>query len=327
MKTKVTAEEERQYTVIIDEILANADLNTISAKAIRRDLQLRVNDDIAAKKVCHVADYDYGSRSNDAQKSVTDIIMKRFDVFNSNNQEPAPTNIVPTTETSPPAPATNGASASPKPKKETNGTSKNRSSPTPDDDDDALSSAADSPPPSKRTKIEKSQAESDAEYARRLQAELNRVTGRSTRGGGATTKRKPAAKQQRKKKSKARVGSDDDSDAEGGEKKEVKRTGGFHVCPPQLSADWRMTTNIFQKPLALSAQLSALLNETQLSRPQTVKKIWEYIRANNLQDPSDKRQIICDDQMRSVFKSDKVHMFTMNKIINTHLYPVEEVAQ
>jgi len=292
MSDSLTAEEERQYTVIIDEILANADLNTISAKAIRRDLQLRVNDDIAAKK-----------------KSVTDIIMKRFDVFNSNNQEPAPTNIVPTTETSPPAPATNGASASPKPKKETNGTSKKRSSPTPDDDDDALSSAADSPPPSKRTKIEKSQAESDAEYARRLQAELNRVTGRSTRGGGATTKRKPAAKQQRKKKSKARVGSDDDSDAEGGEKKEVKRTGGFH------------------KPLALSAQLSALLNETQLSRPQTVKKIWEYIRANNLQDPSDKRQIICDDQMRSVFKSDKVHMFTMNKIINTHLYPVEEVAQ
>lgn len=155
--------------------------------------------------------------------------MKRFDVFNS-KQESAPTNIVPTTETSPPAPATNGASVSPKTKAQTNG--KKRSSPTPnDDDDDALSSVADSPPPPKKQKkIEQSQAESDAEYAKRLQAELNRIGARSTRGGGATTKRKPAAKQQRKKKSKARVGSDDDSDAEGGEKKEVKRTGGFHVC-------------------------------------------------------------------------------------------------
>jgi upstream activation factor subunit UAF30 len=45
-----------------------------------------------------------------------------------------------------------------------------------------------------------------------------------------------------------------------------------------------------------------------------------------LQDPSDKRQIICDEAMRNVFKTDKVHMFTMNKVINTHLYPVEEVV-
>jgi upstream activation factor subunit UAF30 len=78
--------------------------------------------------------------------------------------------------------------------------------------------------------------------------------------------------------------------------------------------------------MALSAQLSALVNETQLSRPQTVKKIWEYIKARDLQDPNDKRQIICDDAMRQVFKTDKVHMFTMNKIINTHLYEVEEVS-
>jgi upstream activation factor subunit UAF30 len=78
--------------------------------------------------------------------------------------------------------------------------------------------------------------------------------------------------------------------------------------------------------MALSPQLSALLNETQLSRPQTVKKIWEYIKARNLQDRDDGRQIICDDAMRNVFKSDRVHMFTMNKVIGTHLYPVDEVA-
>lgn len=77
--------------------------------------------------------------------------------------------------------------------------------------------------------------------------------------------------------------------------------------------------------MALSAPLTSLLGETQLSRPQTVKKIWEYIKANDLQDPSDKRQIICDDAMRSVFKSDKVHMFTMNKILNQNLYAVDEV--
>jgi upstream activation factor subunit UAF30 len=153
--------------------------------------------------------------------------MQRFD-----QAAPTPTNVVPTVETAPPEPPTNGTSAAKPVKRETNGTSKKRPSPTPDDDDE-LSSVADSPPPKRakvKQEIKQSQAETDEEYAKRLQAELNRVTGRSTRGGGATTKRKPVVKSQRKKKSKARVGSDDDSDAEGAEKKEVKRTGGFHVC-------------------------------------------------------------------------------------------------
>lgn len=58
----------------------------------------------------------------------------------------------------------------------------------------------------------------------------------------------------------------------------------------------------------------------KLSRPQTVKKVWEYIKANGLQDPADRRQIRCDDRMRPVFKQDRVHMFTMTKILNQNLY-------
>lgn len=76
----------------------------------------------------------------------------------------------------------------------------------------------------------------------------------------------------------------------------------------------------------LSEPLAALLNETQLSRPQTVKKIWEYVKSNELQDPADKRQIVCDDAMRAVFKVDRVHMFTMNKILNQNLYAAEDVV-
>jgi upstream activation factor subunit UAF30 len=62
----------------------------------------------------------------------------------------------------------------------------------------------------------------------------------------------------------------------------------------------------------------------QLSRPQVVKKIWAYIKERNLQDPTDKRQIRCDEKMQSVFKQDNVHMFTMNKILGKHLYDIEE---
>lgn len=76
--------------------------------------------------------------------------------------------------------------------------------------------------------------------------------------------------------------------------------------------------------MALSPNLSALLGETQLSRPQTVKQIWAYIKERGLQDPNDRRMVICDERMKTVFKVDKVHMFTMNKILGQNLYAVDE---
>lgn len=67
-----------------------------------------------------------------------------------------------------------------------------------------------------------------------------------------------------------------------------------------------------------------LTDSSKLSRPQVVKKLWAHIKSNDLQDPNDKRQILCDDAMQAVFKLSKVDMFQMNKLIGSHLYPVEE---
>jgi upstream activation factor subunit UAF30 len=65
---------------------------------------------------------------------------------------------------------------------------------------------------------------------------------------------------------------------------------------------------------------NSLIPLLQLSRPQTVKRLWEYIRHHDLQDPQDKRHILCDDPMRKVFKQDRIHMFTMTKILSQNLY-------
>lgn len=81
--------------------------------------------------------------------------------------------------------------------------------------------------------------------------------------------------------------------------------GNTPVCPP------------------LTDSLCILANAVQLSRPQVVKKLWEYIKANDLQNPADKRQIFCDNKMAHVFKQDTVHMFTMNKLLGKHLYEAE----
>ncbi|KAJ5761197.1 hypothetical protein N7520_008353, partial [Penicillium odoratum] len=174
-------------------------------------------------------------------------------------------------------------------------------------DSEEASDPSDSPPPKKL----KSEADIDADavFAAKLQAEEN-LRARPTRGGNARraapTKKKTKSKP--KAKTSARVKAEDDSDLESGSdtKKEVNRTGGFH------------------KPLNLSPPLAALLGEATLSRPQTVKKVWQYIRDNELQDPSDRRQIRCDDAMRAVFKQDRVHMFTMTKILNQNLYSPDE---
>lgn len=65
--------------------------------------------------------------------------------------------------------------------------------------------------------------------------------------------------------------------------------------------------------------LSAVLEVERLSRPQVVKKLWEYIRLHELQNPSNKKEIVCDDALRAVFAVDKIDMFRMNKVLGQYV--------
>ncbi|KLU88854.1 hypothetical protein MAPG_07837 [Magnaporthiopsis poae ATCC 64411] len=80
----------------------------------------------------------------------------------------------------------------------------------------------------------------------------------------------------------------------------------------------------FNKAYVLSKPLAAMVGSAELSRPQAVKQIWAYIKSHNLQDPEDKRYILCDKVMRSVFNTERVHMFTMNKLLSDHLHEKEQ---
>lgn len=53
----------------------------------------------------------------------------------------------------------------------------------------------------------------------------------------------------------------------------------------------------------------------KMSRPQVVKNIWVYIKSNDLQNPADRREILCDDKLKSIFGVDKINMFKMNKTL------------
>jgi upstream activation factor subunit UAF30 len=90
---------------------------------------------------------------------------------------------------------------------------------------------------------------------------------------------------------------------------------------PRFPISW-MVKYRYVHPERLSQRIAA--HVLKLSRPQTVKRLWQYIRENDLQDPNDRRQIRCDERMRKVFKQDRVHMFTMTKILNQNLYTPDE---
>lgn len=75
----------------------------------------------------------------------------------------------------------------------------------------------------------------------------------------------------------------------------------------------------FMKPLTPSAQLAAIVGAAPLPRTEVTKKIWDYIKANNLQDAANRRNINADAKLRPIFGKDQVSMFEMTKLVSQHL--------
>ena len=76
----------------------------------------------------------------------------------------------------------------------------------------------------------------------------------------------------------------------------------------------------FMKPLNVSADLAVVVGKGPMPRSEVVKKLWVYIKGKNLQDPSNKRNINADENLKKVFNGKAmVNMFEMTKLISKHL--------
>jgi upstream activation factor subunit UAF30 len=74
------------------------------------------------------------------------------------------------------------------------------------------------------------------------------------------------------------------------------------------------------QPVTPDEELSAIVGSKPLPRPQVVKKLWDYIKAEGLQDKQNKRMINADEKLRPVFRGkSKVNMFEMTKLVSEHL--------
>ena len=71
-----------------------------------------------------------------------------------------------------------------------------------------------------------------------------------------------------------------------------------------------------------SAALAAVIGHDPVARTEVVKKLWDYIKAHNLQDPKDKRVIHADAKLQSVFGKDQAGMFEIAGIVGKHLKPL-----
>jgi DNA topoisomerase-3 len=68
-----------------------------------------------------------------------------------------------------------------------------------------------------------------------------------------------------------------------------------------------------------SAALAAVIGGELVARPQVMKKLWDYIKANGLQDATDKRNINADEKLLAVFGKPQVSMFELAGIAGKHL--------
>jgi len=76
----------------------------------------------------------------------------------------------------------------------------------------------------------------------------------------------------------------------------------------------------FMKVLKPSPELAAVIGPEAVPRTEATKRLWEYIKANNLQNPANKRNILCDDKLMAVMGKREVTMFEMTGLVGRHLH-------
>ncbi|HWJ90509.1 MAG TPA: SWIB/MDM2 domain-containing protein [Flavisolibacter sp.] len=76
----------------------------------------------------------------------------------------------------------------------------------------------------------------------------------------------------------------------------------------------------FMAPLTASPALSEVIGNKPLPRTEIIKKIWDYIKKNGLQDKKNRRMINADDKLRTVFGGkEQISMFELAKVVTKHV--------
>lgn len=78
-------------------------------------------------------------------------------------------------------------------------------------------------------------------------------------------------------------------------------------------------TSAFMKAMKPSPELAAVIGPDPVPRTEVTKRLWTYIKQHNLQNPANKRNILCDEKLKAVMGKDEVTMFEMTGLVGKHL--------
>jgi chromatin remodeling complex protein RSC6 len=106
----------------------------------------------------------------------------------------------------------------------------------------------------------------------------------------------------------------------GGAKKSAVKKGGAKKAAAKKGGAKRKPNAAFMAPKQPDAALGAVVGTNPIPRTEITKKLWAYIKRNNLQDAKERRMINADDKLKPVFGGKgKVSMFEMTKLVNKHI--------
>ncbi len=125
-------------------------------------------------------------------------------------------------------------------------------------------------------------------------------------------KAKKAAGKSATKKAAKKATSKKGAAKKGGAKKAAKK-----AAPKKKSA--RKPNAAFMAPLTPSSTLGEVIGSKPLPRTEAVKKIWDYIKKNKLQDQKNRRNINADGKLKPIFGKDQISMFELAKVLNKHM--------
>jgi upstream activation factor subunit UAF30 len=101
----------------------------------------------------------------------------------------------------------------------------------------------------------------------------------------------------------------------------AKKTAAKKVAPKKAAPKKakRQANPAFMAPLMPDAALGEVVGSKPLPRTEIVKKIWDYMKKQGLQDKKNKRMINADAKLRPLFKKEQISMFELAKLVNEHV--------
>ena len=128
----------------------------------------------------------------------------------------------------------------------------------------------------------------------------------------AATKTKKAAP----KKAAAKKGAKKPAPKKAAPKKAAPKKAAKKAAPKKSA---RKPNAAFMAPLTVSGTLAEVIGNKPLPRTEIVRKMWDYIKKNNLQDKNNRRMINADGKLKPIFGKDQISMFELAKVVNKHV--------